>query len=79
MLDITKYYSEDELKKVKSRRLIESSAKALSNDDVYNQSLIEGGIGVEPTMKLIMDQAMGKETTPLQMYHNVSSSGMQAI
>lgn len=80
MMDITKYYTPEQLKKVKKHnKMIESSAKALSNDGVYDQALIEGGVGVDPTMKYIMDQAMGRETTPLQMYHGVSSSGMQAV
>lgn len=78
MMDITKYFTEEDLKKVKGKKPVESSMKILSNDDVYNQSLIEGGIGFEPTMKLIMDQARGLPTTPLQVYHGVSSSGMQA-
>lgn len=83
MLDIAKYYSIDELEKInkkkKGNKLIESTATPLSNDDVYNQGLIEGGVGVDPTMQLIMDQAMGKEVTQGQMYHGVSSSGMQVM
>lgn len=83
MLDIAKYYSIDELeklnKKKKGNKLIESTATPLSNDDVYNQGLIEGGVGVDPTIRLIMDQSMGKEVTQGQMYHGVSSNGMQVM
>ena len=80
MMDITKYYTPEQLKKIKKHNtLIEPSARALTNDEVYDQALIEGAIGIDPTMKYIMDQAMGRETTPLQMYHGVSSSGMQAV
>lgn len=83
MLDIAKYYSIDELEKInkkkKGNKLIESTATPLSNDDVYNQGLIEGGVGVDPTIQLIMDQSMGKPVTQGQMYHGVSSSGMQVM
>lgn len=83
MMDATKYFTPEELekilKKTKPNKLIECSARALSNDEVYDQALIEGGVGVEPTMKLIMDQARGLPTTPLQVYHGVSSSGMQVL
>lgn len=79
MMDITKYYSEEELKKIKAKKLAESSMKILSNDEVYDQALIEGGIGVDPTIKHMIDVARGEDNGPLQMYHNVSSSGMQVL
>lgn len=79
MMQIAKYYSEEELKKIRNNKPVTSSAKALSNDDVYNQGLIEGGVGVDPTIQLIMDQSMGKPVTQGQMYHGVSSSGMQVM
>lgn len=79
MMQIAKYYSEEELKKIRNNKPVTSSAKALSNDEVYDQELINGGVGVDPTIKYMMDQARGIDNGPLSMYHSVSSSGMQAI
>ena len=79
MMDATKYFTLDELKKIKAKRLAEGSMKILSNDEVYSQSLIEGGVGVDPTIKHMIDVARGEDNGHLQMYHGVSSSGMQAI
>lgn len=80
MMDATKYFTEEELKKVKKKnKLAESSVRILSNDEVYDQALIEGGVGVDPTIKHMIDVARGKDNGPLQMYHAVSSSGMQVL
>lgn len=77
MLDITKYYNEEELKKKKGNNLVQTSVRAMSNDELYDQKLIEGGIGFEPSMKHIMDTAAGKDPSQLSMHHNVTSNGMQ--
>ena len=83
MIDITKYYSIDELEKInkkkKGNKLMESTATPLSNDEVYDQELINGGVGADPTIQLIMDQSMGKPVTQGQIYHGVSSSGKQVM
>lgn len=79
MMDIEKYLKDPKHRKAKPFRFAESTMKPLSNDEVYDQALINGAIGMEPSMVYLMETDKGNNPTLLSQYHGVSSSGMQAI
>jgi hypothetical protein len=71
-------YVPNEVKKKVGNKLLSSSMTAVSNDNQYNDDMItEGGVGIDATMKYVMDTELGNPTTPLQMFHGTTSSGMQ--
>lgn len=80
MINIEKYLSEEEIKKLKKPRpLVEVSMKVTSVDELYQDSLIAGGTGIDATMKMVMQAANGEETTPMQPYHGSNSDGMTIL
>lgn len=77
MMDIEKYLSNKGKKK--PRPLVEATMHILTRDELYEQGLMQGGVGIDSTMKMIMQAANGEETTVMQPYANSSSDGMTIL